>query len=41
MPRETRNDGSAMIRAYKTIQGKNDVKIDRSKVIDLKKRAQK
>jgi integrase len=41
MPKETRNDGSAMMRAYESVQGENEVIVDRSKVIDLKKRAQK
>jgi len=41
MPKETRNDGSAMMSAYESVQGKKDVITDRSKVIDFKKRAQK
>jgi integrase len=32
MPKETRNDGSAMMRAYESVQGKNEVIVDRSKV---------
>ena len=31
IPRETRNDGSAMMRAYESVQGKNEMIVDRSK----------
>ena len=31
MPKETRNDGSAMMRAYESVQGKNEMILDRSK----------
>jgi hypothetical protein len=31
MPKETRNDGSARMRAYESVQGKNEMILDRSK----------
>jgi len=30
IPKETRNDGSAMMRAYESVQGKNEMIPDRS-----------
>ena len=40
MPKETRNDGSAMMRAYESVQGKKDFIVDGARG-HLKKRAQK
>ena len=34
MPKETRNDGSAMMRAYKSVQGKKDFIVDGEEVIE-------
>jgi len=44
IPKETRNDGSAMMRAFKSVQGdkvENKVKIDTKKVIYLNRRIQR
>jgi integrase len=37
MPKETRNDGSAMMRAYESVQGENEVIVDRSKGLTAKR----
>jgi len=33
MPKETRNDGSAMMRAYESVQGKKDFNVDGAEII--------
>jgi hypothetical protein len=34
MPKETRNDGSAMMRAYESVRVKNDFMVDGEEVIE-------
>jgi hypothetical protein len=36
MPKETRNDGSAMMRAYESVRGRNDFVVGREEVIEKK-----
>jgi hypothetical protein len=37
MPKATRNDGSAVMRAYESVQTENEVIVDRSKGLNAKR----